>query len=72
MTVNTSDLVVRQNVTLILGLEPLHAEEEQVELIAVARQITNLHTSRRRAARIALPIGVCTGTANTGDGYGAL
>jgi len=69
--VDTSEFVVRQRVTLVLGLEPLHTKEEQVELIAVLRHNAHLQTRRSDAARIALAVGVCSGTANAGDGYGA-
>jgi len=72
MTVDTSDSVVRQRIILVLGLEPLQTEQEQVELIAVLRHDAHLQTRRSGAARIALAVGVCSGTANTGDGYGAL
>jgi hypothetical protein len=70
-TVNTRDLVVRERVALILGHEPLHAEEVQVPLVGVARQGTDLKTRRSSPSAVALAVGGSARAADTGDGQGA-
>lgn len=68
-TVDTDDLVVREPIVLVLGLEPLHAQQVQVPLVGILLQRADLQARGRDTAVVvagAVAVGVCA--ANTSDG----
>lgn len=66
--VDTGDLVVGEDVTLVLCYEPLHTENVQVPGLGVAGQVTDLETGGSRASAIAVSIGSIAVAADTLDG----
>jgi hypothetical protein len=67
--VDTSNLVVSESVTLVLGHEPLHTEEVQVPLVAIVPQLADLKTwIRLTAVVVAVTPPLSAGAADTADG----
>ena len=69
--VDTGDLVIGEDVTLVLCHEPLHTEKVQVPGLGVASQVADLETGSSRASAIAVSIRSIAVAAGTLDGNGA-
>ncbi len=68
-TVNTSNLVIGQDIALVHGLECLHTQQEQVPLVGIAGQVADLHTdSRLPAGTVASTVGGGAWGASSHDG----